>query len=203
MVGAVKLAHDIDLLNVLLVDSDSARSALLSQALKDQGYQVIARVQPGANLLATIARYMPDLVVIDTESPDRDMLESMSLLNQHNPLPVVMFVDEDNDVIVREAIRSGVSGYIARNTDPKRVRSIMQVAIARFREYQALKDELSKTQNELEQGKLVQKAKALLMKHKKVSEDEAHQAIQKLSMDQNKSVADVADNIISVLEMNL
>lgn len=190
-------------LNVLLVDSDTARSALLSQALQDQGYDVIARVQPGANLLALIASYTPDLVVIDTDSPDRDMLESMSLLNQHNPMPVVMFADEDNDVVVREAIRSGVSGYVARNTDPKRVRSIMQVAIARFREYQALKDELTQTKNELEKGKLLQRAKSLLMKHKKVTEDEAHQAIQKLSMDQNKSVADVAENIVSVLEMSL
>jgi len=190
-------------LNVLLVDSDTARSALLSQALQDQGYKVIARVQPGANLLALIASYMPDLVVIDTDSPDRDMLESMSLLNQHNPMPVVMFADEDNDVVVREAIRSGVSGYVARNTDPKRVRSIMQVAIARFREYQALKNELYQTKNELEKGKVLQRAKSLLIKHKKVTEDEAHQAIQKMSMDQNKSVAEVAENIVSVLEMSL
>lgn len=193
----------MDLLKVLLVDSDTARSALLSQALQDQGYEVIARVQPGANLLAMIANFMPDMVVIDTDSPDRDMLESMSLLNQHNPMPVVMFADEDNDVVVREAIRSGVSGYVARNTDSKRVRSIMQVAIARFREYQALKNELSQTKNELEKGKLLQKAKSLLIKHKKVTEDEAHQAIQKLSMDQNKSVVEVAENIISVLEMSL
>ncbi|MBN2865729.1 MAG: ANTAR domain-containing protein [Thiotrichales bacterium] len=197
------MLNDMDLLKVLLVDSDTARSALLSQALQDQGYEVIARVQPGANLLAMIANFMPDMVVIDTDSPDRDMLESMSLLNQHNPMPVVMFADEDNDVVVREAIRSGVSGYVARNTDSKRVRSIMQVAIARFREYQALKNELSQTKNELEKGKLLQKAKSLLIKHKKVTEDEAHQAIQKLSMDQNKSVVEVAENIISVLEMSL
>lgn len=197
------MKNETDLFRVLLVDSDTARSALLSQALQDQGYQVIARVQPQANLLATIASHMPDLVVIDTDSPDRDMLESMSLLNEHNPMPVVMFADEDNDVVVREAIRSGVSGYIARNTDPKRVRSIMQVAIARFREYQALKNELHQTKDELEKNKLLQKAKALLVKHKGVGESEAHQAIQKMSMDQNKSVAEVAENIISVLEMSL
>jgi len=197
------MVSEVDLIRVLLVDSDTARSALLSQALHDQGYQVIARVQPQANLLATIASHMPDLVVIDTDSPDRDMLESMSLLNEHNPMPVVMFADEDSDVVVREAIRSGVSGYIARNTDPKRVRSIMQVAIARFREYQALKDELYQTKNELEKSKLLQKAKALLVRHKGVSEDEAHQAIQRMSMEQNKSIAEVAENIISVLEMSL
>lgn len=191
------------LLKVLLVDTETARSALLSQALQDQGYQVIGRVTPGPSLLANIARHMPDLVVIDTESPNRDMLESMSLLSEHNPLPVVMFAEDDSDVVVREAISSGVSGYVARNTDPDRVRSIMKVAIARFREYQALKKELVDVKTELEKSKLLQKAKALLMKSKGATEDEAHQAILKMSMEQNKSITEISENIISVLEMDV
>ena len=191
------------LLKVLLVDSDNARSALLSQALQDQGYEVIAKVHPGPSLLASISSYAPDLVVIDTDSPNRDMLESMSLLNEHNPLPVVMFAEDDNDVIVREAISSGVSCYVARNTDADRVRSIMKVAIARFREYQALKDELVEVKTELEKSKLLQKAKSLLIKHKSATEEEAHQAILKMSMEQNRSVTEVSESIISVLELNL
>lgn len=192
-----------EFLRVVLVDTDTARSALLGQALQDQGYEVVERLSPGPSLLAKIAHIMPDMIVIDTDSPDRDMLESVSLLNQHNPLPVVMFADEDDDTVVREAIRSGVSGYIARNTDPERVRSIMRVAIARFREYQALKDELLQTKSELQTNKLVQKAKLLLVQHKGATEQEAHQAIVKMSMDQNKSLADVAQNIISVLGMEI
>lgn len=192
-----------EFLRVVLVDTDTARSALLGQALQDQGYEVVERLSPGPSLLAKIANIMPDMIVIDTDSPDRDMLESVSLLNQHNPLPVVMFANEDDDTVVREAIRSGVSGYIAHNTDPERVRSIMRVAIARFREYQALKDELLQTKSELQTNKLVQKAKLLLVQHKSATEPEAHQAIVKMSMDQNKSLADVAQNIISVLGMEI
>ena len=192
-----------EFLKVVLVDTDTARSALLGRALQDQGYEVVARLSPGPNLLAQVAKIMPDMIVIDTDSPDRDMLESVSLLNQHNPLPVVMFANEDDDDVVREAIRSGVSGYIARNTDPERVRSIMRVAIARFREYQALKNELFETKNELQTNKLVQKAKMLLVLHKGATEQEAHQAIVKMSMDQNKSLAIVAQNIISVLGMEM
>ncbi len=190
-------------LKVMLVDEDQARSALLAEALKNHGYDVIARVKPGPSLLARVSQVTPDIIVIDTESPSRDMLESMSLLNEHNPMPVIMFADEDHDTVVQEAIRSGVSGYIVRNTDPERVKSIMSVAIARFREYQALKDELKQTKSELESNKLVQKAKHLLMKHKGASEEEAHKAIMKMSMDQNKTMGEVAENIINVLEMNL
>ncbi|BBP43730.1 transcriptional regulator [Thiosulfativibrio zosterae] len=190
-------------MKVMLVDNDSARSALLSQALQDQGYQVVSRVAPGPSLLAKIAQVMPDMIVIDTDCPDRDMLESVSLLNKHNPLPVVMFADEESEAVIQQAIRSGVSGYISSHVQPERVKSIMKVAVARFREYQALKDELQQTKSELETSRLMQKAKALLMKHKKATEDEAHKAIMKMSMDQNKPVSEVAQNIIQVLDMQL
>lgn len=187
-------------IKVMLVDNDSGRSALLSQALLDHGYDVIARVEPGPSLLAKVAQIMPDMIVIDTESPDRDILESMYLLNEHNPLPVVMFADEDNETVIQEAIKSGVSGYIVKSVDMERVKPIMSVAIARFREYQALKDELKQTKSELERNKLIDKAKRLLMQQKGVTEQEAYEAIRKRSMDSNQKLYEVAETIISVLE---
>ncbi|WP_319381794.1 ANTAR domain-containing protein [Thiomicrorhabdus sp.] len=190
-----------EMMKVMLVDNESARSALLAQALADHGYKVVARVQPGPSLLAMIARYSPDMVVIDTDSPDRDILESMSLLNEHNPLPVVMFADEDNETVIQEAIRSGVSGYIVRNVDKERVKSVMNVAVARFREYQALKNELKQTQSKLEENRLIDKAKRLLMEQKEVTEALAYDSIRKMSMDTNKPMGEVAKNIISVLEL--
>ncbi|MBD3754042.1 MAG: ANTAR domain-containing protein [Gammaproteobacteria bacterium] len=188
------------LIRVMLVDKDMGRSALLAQALTDHGYEVIARVEPGPGLLSNVARFMPDMIVVDTESPDRDILESMYLLNEHNPLPVIMFADEDNERVIQEAIRSGVSGYIVRGVDMQRVKPIMSVAIARFREYQALRDELKKTKSELEQSRLVEKAKRLLMQQKGVTEQEAYEAIRKRSMDSNQKLYEVAETIISVLE---
>lgn len=185
----------------MLVDNETVRSAMLSQALSDAGYQVISRVKPGPDLLARVAQCMPDMVVIDTDSPDRDILESMHLLNEHNPLPVVMFADEDNEVIIQEAIRSGVSGYIVKGVDMDRVNSIMNVSIARFREYQAIKNELRETKSELEGNKLIDKAKRLLMQNKGVAEKDAYEAMRKLSMDSNQRMSDVAQSIISVYEL--
>lgn len=190
----------LETIKVMLVDNDSGRSALLSQALLDHGYEVIARVEPGPSLLAKVSQIMPDMIVIDTESPDRDILESMYLLNEHNPLPVVMFADEDNETVIQEAIKSGVSGYIVKGVDMERVKPIMSVAIARFREYQALKDELKQTKSELEQNRLIDKAKRLLMAQKGVTEQEAYEAIRKRSMDSNQKLYEVAETIISVLE---
>jgi len=184
----------------MLVDDDSARAALLAQALQDHGYKVVARVQPDPSLLSKVAKVLPDMIVIDTDSPDRDILESMSLLNEHNPMPVVMFSDVEDETVIQEAIRSGVSGYIAKGVDQQRVKSIMSVAIARFREYQALKNELKQTKCELESKKLIDQAKYLLMSQKGVTEQEAYEAMRKMSMDRNIRMAQVAENIISVLE---
>ncbi|QCU90243.1 ANTAR domain-containing response regulator [Thiomicrorhabdus sediminis] len=193
-----KLKHEM--IKVMLVDKDAGRAAILSQALLDHGYEVIDRVEPGPGLLARVAACMPDMIVVDTESPDRDILESMYLLSEHNPMPVVMFADADDENVINEAIRSGVSGYVVKGVDMKRVKSIMNVAIARFREYQALKTELIKTKSELEQNKLIDKAKRLLMQQKGVSEQEAFEAIRKRSMDSNQKLYEVAETIISVLE---
>lgn len=185
----------------MLVDTDSARSALLAQALEDAGFSVVSKESPGPSLLAKVARVLPDMIVIDTETPDRDMLESMSILSEHNPMPVVMFADSDNEKVVQEAIRSGVSGYISGGVDKATIKSVMNVSIARFREYQALKDELKLTKTELEDSKLIDKAKRLLMKHKSSTEDEAYEAMRKMSMDTNKKMSQIAEDVIGVLEL--
>jgi len=188
-------------LKVLLVDEDSERSRLLCDALKKEGFDLVDRVQPGPNLLAKVSQLMPDMIVIDTASPDRDILESMFLLNEHNPLPVVMFADEDNETIIHEAIRSGVSGYIAKDVDMTRVKSILNVAIARFKAHQSVKNELKEVKGELKNKHLIDKAKRLLMKQKGASEQEAHDAMMKMSMQRNQKLVEVAQNIISVLEI--
>lgn len=185
----------------MLVDNETLRSAMLSQALNDSGYEVIARIKPGPGLLAQVDKHKPDMIVIDTDSPDRDILESMHLLSEHNPLPVVMFADEESETIIQEAIRSGVSSYVVKGVDMERVNSIMNVSIARFREFQAIKKELEETKSELVDTKMIDKAKHLLMKNKGVSEEKAYEAMRKLSMDANQKISQVAQNIVNVYEL--
>jgi len=129
------------------------------------------------------------------------MLEHMSVLNQHNPKPVIMFSDEDDSSTIEKAIRAGVSAYIVDGLNPKRVKSIMDVAVARFREFQALRGELEKTKNQLADRKLLDEAKSLLMKHKNLNEEEAYHAMRKMAMDRGQRMVDVAKNIISVMNL--
>ncbi|CCU71883.1 MAG: ANTAR domain-containing protein [Thalassolituus sp.] len=188
-------------LKIMLVDDQPARAAILEQALTDAGCTVVARLSSAQGLMKRVEEHQPDAIIIDIESPDRDMLEHMSVLNQHNPKPVIMFSDEDDSSTIEKAIRAGVSAYIVDGLNPKRVKSIMDVAVARFREFQALRGELEKTKNQLADRKLLDEAKSLLMKHKNLNEEEAYHAMRKMAMDRGQRMVDVAKNIISVMNL--
>lgn len=188
-------------LKVLLVDEEPGRAAILEQALLDAGYVVVSRLESAHGLLQHVAASQPDIVIVDIDSPDRDCLENMAVLSQHNPKPVIMFSDEDNEDAIASALKAGVSAYVADGMNPDRVRPIIQVAVARFREFQALKNELQKTRDQLADRKLIDKAKGLLMKHRDFTEDQAYHAMRKLAMERNQRLVDTARNVIEVFEM--
>ncbi|MFK4753329.1 MULTISPECIES: ANTAR domain-containing response regulator [Oceanospirillaceae] len=185
----------------MVVDDQAPRAAILQQALSDAGCEVVACLASAQGLMKKVMEHQPDVIIIDIESPDRDMLEHMTVLNQHNPKPVIMFSDEDDPATIEKAVRAGVSAYVVDGLNPARVKSIMDVAVARFREFQALRGELEKTKNQLADRRLLDEAKSLLMKQKNMSEEEAYHAMRKMAMDRGQRMVDVAKNIISVMNL--
>jgi response regulator NasT len=186
---------------VMLVDDTPTRSAILEQALLDQGLTVVCRLESAQSLIKNVEIHQPDIIIMDLESPDRDTLENMTVLNQHNPKPVIMFSEEGDSKIITQAIQAGVSAYIVDGLNPLRVKPILDVAIARFREYQALRKELKQTRDQLADRKIIDKAKGLLMKTKGLDEDQAYHAMRKMAMDQSKPLVEIAQNILSVMEL--
>lgn len=186
---------------VMLVDDTPTRSALLEQALLDQGLLVVCRLESAQGLIKNVEIHQPDIIIMDLESPDRDTLENMTILNQHNPKPVIMFSGEGDSAIISQAVQAGVSAYVVDGLNPNRVKAILDVAIARFREYQALRKELKNTRDQLADRKVIDKAKGLLMKAKDLDEEQAYHAMRKMAMDQSKPLVEIAHNILSVLEL--
>ena len=184
---------------VMLVDDTPARAAMLEQALVDCGFEVVCRMASAQGLMKQVAEHQPDVVIVDIESPDRDMLEHMTVLNQHLPKPVIMFAEQGDSNTIDRAIRAGVSAYVVDGLNPERVRSIVDVAVARFREFQALRNELQQTRTRLADRQVIEKAKALLIQHRQMDEDEAYHAMRKLAMDRSQRLVDVANDIVSVL----
>ncbi|WP_422137448.1 ANTAR domain-containing response regulator [Endozoicomonas sp. ALC020] len=187
--------------SVLLIGDRSARLSVLNQALNEFGYQVIKRQGQNEDLLTLVPDLSPDILVIGLDKPAPSLLEKLALINKTSPLPVVMFVEQTTDNIVQQATRSGVNAYIVADLQPQRLKTIIDVAVARFQEYQSLKDELERTRSRLEDRKLLDKAKGLLMSRQGISEDRAYKKLRKMAMDNGKTLADVARNVIDVFNM--
>ncbi|XOV77866.1 MAG: ANTAR domain-containing response regulator [Aestuariibacter sp.] len=187
-------------LSILLIDDDKRRADALSSALDESRYHVGHLVSSKSSLLKEVDKLQPDIIIIDVESPSRDILESLHVLNAVNPKPIVMFSEKDDADIINQTVRSGVSAYVvAEEVSQTRVRAILDAAVARFDQLQDLKGQLHDTKQELEQRKIVEQAKVLLMETKNISEKEAYQHIRKIAMDNGQRIEQVAKNIIDII----
>ena len=184
---------------VLLVDSNPDRVKIVEEGLRDSATVHQATSLHGAALLAEIERVQPDAIIIDCESPDRDTIENLQLVARHNPRPIVMFVENEDGDLAKEAVRAGVSGYIVDGLSKTRVLPVLEIAIERFRMFDALWKDLEKSKADLEARKLIERAKGILMEKRQISENEAYVAMRTMAMRQGKSLKEIAENILSIM----
>ena len=137
---------------------------LLEQCLRQHTPEVATLPLQTPNLSELIQRLQPDVVVLNVYSPDNEVLETILNINHHHEVPVVMFAEDQQTETINKVIQAGVSAYIVDGLEPKRLKSIIDIAIARFKTNQALRQELQKTKIQLEDRKLVDRAKAVLIK---------------------------------------
>ena len=185
----------------LLLEVDAARASVLKRAINDCGYQLLERIRAADELLAAVEHFQPNCLVVGIDLPDSNTLQMLATLNELAPLPVVMFAEKDTPQIIQKVVAAGVSAFVVDDIQPSRLSSIISVAMARFNEQQQLKTQLKETQNKLEERKLLDKAKGLLMKQKGYSEDEAYKNLRKMSMDKGESMGRVAQSIIDVFAL--
>ncbi len=184
-------------LKVLVIDGfDEDR--LLERQLRLHSFEV-ATLQPQAlDLVAVVKALQPDVMVLNLYTPDQSILDMILDINQNHSMPVVMFSEDQQTDTINKVIQAGVSAYIVDGFEPKRIKSIIEIAIARFRQQQALKEELQKTKNQLEDRKLIDRAKAILMQSQGFNEDQAYHALRKLAMDRKLSLGEIAKNVIAM-----
>lgn len=191
------------MLRLMVVDEDNERRQVLRQGLEKAGHRVVAEVQSTVNLSRLVAEVLPDVIIIDTHSPDRDTIEHLCVISQDTPRPIVMFSADGNTDKIREAVRAGVSAYVVDGLAVERVQPILDVAIARFEELQALRSELESTQTQLADRKRIDRAKGILMKQKDMSEEEAYRWLRRMAMDENLKLTEVADQVIHAARLLL
>jgi response regulator NasT len=184
-----------------LAEDLEERAETLREGLERAGHEVVASLSSPLELLRAVDRLRPDVIVIDTESPTRDVLEHLVIVSQSSPRPIVMFASDSGGEAIRQAVRAGVSAYVVDGLDAARVNSIVEVACARFDELQRLKVELADANLKLSDRKLVERAKGLLMQSRGISEDKAYHALRKLAMSKKQRLGDVARQVIDTAEL--
>ena len=188
-------------MRVLVVDESPERADILREGLRRGGYEVSASLSSPVALLASIEQLRPDVIVIDTESPSRDVLEHLVVMTQHTPRPVVMFSSDGAPETIREALRAGVSAYVVDGMDPNRIRAIIDVAVAQFEDFQRLREELAEANLKLAERKLIERAKGLLIKHRNLDEQAAYALLRKFAMDRKLRVGEVAQQLIDAADL--
>ncbi len=188
-------------LKIMLVDEDPDRAADVRAALVGCGCEVISLLASPLEIYDAVKTASPDVIIIDTESPSRDSLESLAYVSRDRPHPIVMFAGDRSSETIREAIRAGVSAYVVDGLSEERLQPILQVAVARFAAEQSLKRELADAKGQLADRKDIERAKGILMKQRQLNEDEAFQLLRKFAMDRGLKMAEAAARVIDMASM--
>jgi len=183
-------------LRVLLVTDTAKPIGELRDALARLGYDMLSEVATPGALPRIVDEERPDVVIIDTDSPSRDTLEQLAVMNEHAPRPVLMFSNDADQRRIREAVRAGVSAYLVEGLDAERLAPILEVALARFSHEEQLRKRLAAAENELENRKVIDHAKRLLMERRRLPEQDAYALLRKHAMDHGMKIVDVARQLV-------
>jgi response regulator NasT len=182
-------------LRILLIDTDTERAEALERKLFEAGFVDVSRVASGPGLTSTVERIAPDLIIVDMALPDRDALEGIRSLSANSP--VVIFSDKDDPVFVGEAIAAGVCSYNLSGVASQEVKPIVASAIALFNRYRRVEIELATAKALLDERRQTERAKAILMKNRKMTEPEAYRWLQKKAMNESRKLSQVVAEFVA------
>jgi len=188
-------------MKIMLYDETPERSLFLRMTLERLGHDIVAEIADAGQLYDAVRRLSPDAIIIDTDSPTRDTLEHLCLITESCPRPIVMFTQDAKRESIREAVRAGVTAYVVDGLAAERIEPIIETAIARFEVFQSVQSELAQTRSKLSERKLVERAKGILMKEKKISEEDAYRLLRKLAMDRSARLGTVAEQVITFAKL--
>ncbi|UOM33239.1 ANTAR domain-containing response regulator [Acuticoccus sp. I52.16.1] len=188
-------------LKILVIDENAIRAAILEEGLREAGFANVTIVRNMANLLRSIVDADPDVIIIDLENPNRDVLEQMFQVSQTVRRPVAMFVGESGAEMIERAVEAGVSTYIVDGLKKERVKPILDMTLSRFNAFNRLQRELEDTRKALEDRKAVDRAKALLMERRGLTERDAYHLLRKAAMNEHRTIGEVARSIITAADL--
>lgn len=188
-------------LRMVLVDDDADRAAFVTQALRATGHDVVARLSANEDLLSAVRRLRPDVVLVDMDNPARDVLDSCAAVTQQVPRPIIFFARDSDPETIARAVRAGVSAYIVDGMAAHRLKPILDVAIARFREHQKLRGELDDMRTRLADRRDVERAKAMLARVRRLDEAAAYALLRRSAMARRVTIGEAARTVLAAAEL--
>ena len=186
---------------IVIVDESPIRAAILEEGLREAGFTAVSHISEMHNLLARIYALDPDVIVIDLENPSRDVLEQMFQVSRIVKRPIAMFVDQSDTASIQASVDAGVSAYIVDGLKRERMKHILDLCISRFNAFSRLQGELDQAKTALEDRKVIERAKGILMKAKKLTEDQAYVLLRNTAMNEKKKIAEIAQSVVTASEM--
>lgn len=188
-------------LSILVIDENRVRAAIIEEGLREAGHSRITVISEMLGLVRRIEETAPDVIVIDLENPNRDMLEHLFRVSRAVRKPIAMFVDKSDTAMIAQAIAAGVSAYVVDGLRKERVKAILDLAVSRFNAFERIRAELETAKQALSDRKAIDRAKGILMKMKKINEDEAYALLRQAAMHQNMRIAKVAEGVIATADL--
>ena len=190
----------------MVADDDNAmalteRSRQLRIGLLESGYNIIAVLPADTFLNERLAQLQPDMIIVDAESEARDSLEHVVVATRDERRPIVLFTNDNDTSHVKDAVAAGVSAYVVAGLAPERIRPILEVAMARFEHEQGLRRELADARHELQDRKVIDRAKTLLMQRQQLSEAAAYARLRKAAMDKGIKLGEVAQRMLDAADL--
>jgi two-component system, response regulator / RNA-binding antiterminator len=186
---------------IAIVDESPIRAAILEEGLREAGFTDVVRIEEMQSLLSRIYALDPDVIVIDLENPSRDILEQMFQVSRAVRRPIAMFVDQSDAASIQASGDAGVSAYIVDGLKKERLKPILDLCISRFNAFSKLQDELDRAKSALEDRKIIERAKGILMKLKGLTEDEAYVLLRSTAMREKKKIGEIAQSILTASEL--
>lgn len=187
---------------ILIIDDVRDRAAWLKASLELASFDVVGVLSWEQVDEGSIQAASADVIIVDANAPGRDTLEQISLMSATLEKPVVVLGAQKDQHSIQEAMRAGVSAYVAHTVQGEDLSGIIQVAAARFAEHKRLRDELKEAKSQLSERKLVDRAKGVLMADHGYSEPDAYKRMRSMAMSKGKRLAEIAEAIILAKELS-
>lgn len=185
-------------MRVLIVDNDPQQCATLEAVLKQAGFEVLGQVSDSADIYRHSRELQPDAIIIAADSPARDTLEHLALIARNTPKPMIMFAAQADSGMIQHAADAGVSFYVVPQLSPEAVTSLVVTAVAHFNGTRQLQRDLELARQRLEERRVIDLAKCRLMEREGLAEARAYRHLQRMAMDRNLRMIEVARSVLAV-----